>query len=28
MDRTSHDFIPRVMPQYHAWMTLYGMRSK
>lgn len=24
LDRGSHDFIPRVMPQYRAWMSLYG----
>jgi len=24
LDLTSHDYIPRVMPQYRAWMSLYG----
>ncbi|RLM54374.1 cytochrome P450 [Panicum miliaceum] len=24
LDRGSHDFIPRVMPHYRAWMSLYG----
>ena len=24
LDLTSHDYIPRVMPQYSAWMPLYG----
>jgi len=24
LDRGSHDFIPRVMPQYRAWMSRYG----
>jgi len=24
LDRGSHDFIPRVMPHYRAWMSRYG----
>ncbi|KAF8733167.1 hypothetical protein HU200_015542 [Digitaria exilis] len=24
LDRSSHDFIPRVMPQHRAWTSLYG----
>ncbi|CAL5046509.1 unnamed protein product [Urochloa decumbens] len=24
LDRSSHDFIPRVMPHYRAWTSLYG----
>ncbi|XP_066377387.1 cytochrome P450 709B2-like [Miscanthus floridulus] len=24
LDISSHDYIPRVMPQYRAWMSLYG----
>jgi cytochrome P450 family 709 len=24
LDLSSHDFIPLVMPQYRAWMSLYG----
>ncbi|CAN6198482.1 unnamed protein product [Urochloa humidicola] len=24
LDRSSHDFIPRVMPHYQAWTSLYG----
>ena len=27
LDLTSHDYIPRVMPQYRAWMSLYGTRA-
>ena len=27
LDRGSHDFIPRVMPQYRAWMSRYGELS-
>jgi len=27
LDLTSHDYIPRVMPQYRARTSLYGTRA-